>query len=163
MFFHILLRFLTFIPPSSSIWIEEAGFIREKINNIFNLTRQREEAGPAADKKQIIITGNCFIEEIAKFRIVEFGRQGFFTSDKKFEFHIEPQPSFNKNFELLSDKLLSNTAEEYSTYIVSESNSQIERLQDIFAEINPDASFTPLLMNLHGGFTDNDLKIREHL
>ena len=151
--------FFDFIPPSSSIWIEDAAFIREKINNIFYQIRQREEAVQLPDKKEIIISGHHFIEDCGKFRIVEFGRQSLYTPDLKLEYHIEPQPSFNKNFELLSEKLLSNMAGEYSTYIVSESQSQIERLQDIFSEINPDVSFTPLLMNLHGGFTDNDLKI----
>jgi len=151
--------FLDFIPPSSSIWIEDTVLIREKINNIFYQTRQKEEAGQDADKKEIIITGHHFVEDCAKFKVAELGRQSLFTPDVKLEYHIEPQPSFNKNFELLSDKLLSNTAEGYSTFIVSESQSQIERLQDIFSEINPEASFTPLLMNMHGGFTDNDLKI----
>jgi transcription-repair coupling factor (superfamily II helicase) len=151
--------FLDFIPPASSIWIEDAGFIREKINNIFQQTKQREESGQVTGKKETIITGHHFIEDCGKFRIVEFGRQSLHTPVLKFEYHTEPQPSFNKNFELLSDKLLSNAAEEYSTYIVSESQSQIERLNDIFSEINPVAGFTPMLMNLHGGFTDNDLKI----
>jgi transcription-repair coupling factor (superfamily II helicase) len=151
--------FLDFIPLSSSIWIEDGEFIKEKIGNIYTQTSQREISGDVTDKKDIIITGHHFFEECSKFRIVEFGRQSMYMPDEKFEYHIEPQPSFNKNFELLSEKLLSNTAEEYLTYIVSESQSQIERLQDIFLEINPEASFTPLLMNLHGGFTDNDLKI----
>ena len=151
--------FLDFIPHSSSIWMEDTVLIREKINNIFYQTRLKEEDGHLADKKELIITGHHFIDDCSRFRVVEFGRQSLFTPDQKFEYHIEPQPSFNKNFELLSDKLLSNAAGEYSTYIVSESQSQIERLQDIFSEINPETGFTPLLMNLHGGFTDNDLKI----
>ena len=79
--------------------------------------------------------------------------------DARFEFHTEPQPVFNKNFELLSEKLLSNNAEGYNTYIISESESQIERLRDIFAEINPETHFNSLLLNLHSGFTDHDLKI----
>jgi transcription-repair coupling factor (superfamily II helicase) len=151
--------FFDFIPLSSTIWIEETGFIKEKINNIFNQTRQKDEADQSADKKEIIITGNRFIEEIEKFRIVEYVRQGLHSSALKIEFRTDIQPSFNKNFELLSDKLISNVVEGYTTYIVSESKSQIERLRDIFAEINPSATFTPLLMNLHGGFTDNDSKI----
>jgi transcription-repair coupling factor (superfamily II helicase) len=151
--------FFDFIPQSTSIWIEDTVLIREKINNIYYQTRQKEENGQLTDKQEIIITGHHFIEDCAKFKIAEFGRQHLFTPDLKFEYHVEPQPSFNKNFELLSDKLLSNTAEGFSTYIVSESQSQIERLQDIFSEINPQANFTPLFMNLHGGFTDNDLKI----
>ena len=151
--------FTDFLPPSSLIWIEDAEYIKEKINNIFFQTTQREESGQISDKKEIVMTGNHFIEHCKKFRMVEFGRQGMFEPDARFEFHTEPQPVFNKNFELLSGKLLSNNTDGYITYIISESESQIERLRDIFAEINPEVHFIPLLLNLHGGFTDHDLKI----
>ena len=99
------------------------------------------------------------MEECSKFRIIEFGKKGVFESQDHFEFHTEPQPVFNKNFELLSDKLVSNNINGYKTFIISESQSQIDRLRDIFAEINPEVHFTPLLLNLHGGFTDHDLNI----
>ena len=87
------------------------------------------------------------------------GRHGQYEPADRFEFHTEPQPVFNKNFELLTEKLLSNNEEGYETYIISESESQIERLRDIFSEINPEAHFSSLLINLHSGFTDHDLKI----
>ncbi|HNW56307.1 MAG TPA: transcription-repair coupling factor [Bacteroidales bacterium] len=151
--------FTDFLPPSSLIWIEDAAYIKEKINNIFEQTNQREESGQITDKKDIVITGNRFIEECKKFRVLEFGRQSLFEPEAIFGFHTELQPVFNKNFELLTGKLLSNDTEGYATYIVSESESQIERLRDIFAEINPEAHFIPLLLNLHSGFTDHDLKI----
>jgi len=151
--------FTDFLPPSSLIWIEEADYIKQKINNIFYQTVQREESGQITDKKEIVMTGNHFIEHCSKFRMLEFGSQSMFEPDARFEFHTEPQPVFNKNFELLSDKLLSNDAEGYVTYIISESESQIERLRDIFAEINPEVHFNPMLLNLHNGFTDHDLKI----
>jgi transcription-repair coupling factor (superfamily II helicase) len=151
--------FTDFLPPSSLIWIEDAGFIKEKINNIFLQTTQREESGQISDKKEMVMTGNSFLEHCSKFRVIEFGRGSLFNPGEKFDFRTEPQPVFNKNFELLSEKLLSNDTDGYVTYILSESESQIERLRDIFAEINPRVHFTPLLLNLHNGFTDHDLKI----
>ncbi len=151
--------FTDFLPPSSLIWIEEAGYIKEKINNIYFQTTERENSGQITDKKEIIMTGNHFIDHISKFRVIEIGKQSLFTPEYRFEFRTEPQPVFNKNFELLSAKLLSNESEGYLTYIISESESQIERLREIFSEINPEVSFIPLLLNLHGGFTDHDLKI----
>ncbi|MCX6254624.1 MAG: DEAD/DEAH box helicase [Bacteroidia bacterium] len=151
--------FTDFLPPSSLIWIEDADYIKEKINNIFFQTTQREESGQISGKKEIVMTGNHFLEHCKKFRMLELGRQCMFEPEARFEFHTESQPVFNKNFELLSDKLLLNDAAGYITYIVSESESQIERLSDIFAEINPVAYFAPLLLNLHSGFTDHDLKI----
>ena len=77
--------------------------------------------------------------------MVEFGRRSMFEPEARFEFRTEPQPVFNKNFELLTGKLLANNTEGYNTYIISESNSQIERLRDIFSEINPEVHFIPLL------------------
>ena len=151
--------FTDFLPPSSMIWIEDAAYIKEKINSIFFQTTQREESGQISDKKDIIMTGNHFLDHCIKFRLIEFGRQSLFEPDARFEFNTENQPVFNKNFELLSTKLLSNNAEGYHTFIISESESQIERLRDIFAELNPETHFKSLLLNLHNGFTDHDLKI----
>ncbi len=151
--------FTDFLPPSSFIWIEDAPFIKDKINSIFSQTVQREDAGQIRDKKEIVMTGNSFFDYVKKFRTVEIGRHEIFKNEKIFEFHTEPQPVFNKNFQLLSEKLISNNSNDYLTYIISESESQIQRLRDIFAEINPEVSFETLPVNLHGGFTDNDLKI----
>ena len=151
--------FTDFIPPSSVIWLEDAIIMREKINSIFLQTEQREGSGQIAGKKDIVMTGNRFFEECGKFKVAEFGRNRLFDSGKQFVFHTEPQPAFNKNFELLSEKLLSNNLAGYATYIISESQSQIDRLRDIFAEINPEVHFNSLLLNLHGGFTDHDLKV----
>jgi transcription-repair coupling factor (superfamily II helicase) len=151
--------FTDFLPPSSVVWIEDGVYIKEKINNIFAQTIQKEESGQISDKRNIITTGNDFIDHCRKFRIIEFGRQSLFEPDNRIEFRTEPQPVFNKNFDLLASRLLTNDSEGYATYIVSESESQIERLRDIFSEINPEAGFNPLLINLHGGFTDHDLKI----
>ncbi|HVN59071.1 MAG TPA: transcription-repair coupling factor [Bacteroidales bacterium] len=152
-------KFTDFIPPSSVVWIESSAYIRDKINGIFQQTGQKDDSELVFGRKESIITGNHFLDECQKFRLVEFGRQGLFCQSRRFEFRTEPQPAFNKNFELLSAHLRSNSESGFVTWIVSESDSQISRLNDIFAEISPDASFRPMLVNLHGGFTDHDLKI----
>ncbi len=151
--------FTAFLPPSSVMWFDEAAFMKEKMNNIFSQVVQREEAGQMSGRKELIMTGSRFFEECSKFRTAEFGRSMFFSHEKLFTFRTEPQPAFNKNFELLAERLTANSLDGYSTLIVSESQSQIERLKDIFAEIKPGLRFTPLLLNLHGGFTDNELKV----
>jgi len=151
--------FTDFLPPSAIIWTEDATFIREKLNNIYSQTVQREDSGQITGKKDIVMTGSRFFEQCNKFKLIEFGKRSLTEPERRYEFHTEPQPVFNKNFELLTEKLLTNYHEAYSTYIISESESQIERLRDIFAEINPEVHFIPLLLNLHNGFTDHDLKI----
>ena len=151
--------FTDFLNPSTIIWLEDASLIREKINTIYYQTVQREESGQISGRKDMVMTGNRFFEECEKFRIAEFGKHRMFPAEKVVEFRTEPQPVFNKNFEILSEKLLSNKLEGYETFIVSESQSQIDRLRAIFDEISPQVHFNPLLLNLHSGFTDNDLKV----
>ena len=155
----INVSFTDYLPPSAIIWTEDTVIIRERINNIFIQTAQREESGQISGKKGLVTNGETFVENCMKFRSIEFGNQSFFGADTEFEFRTEPQPVFNKNFDLLSQKLLSNSKDGYQTLIVSDSQSQIDRLRDIFAEINPDLNFDSRLLNLHGGFTDHDLKI----
>nr|MCU0408192.1 transcription-repair coupling factor [Bacteroidales bacterium] len=150
--------FTDFLPPSTLVWIEDGEFIKEKINGIYQQTVQREESGQISDKKAAVMTGHRVLDDCRKFRTLEFGRMPA-GEGVRFSFRTEPQPVFNKNFELLAGKLLSNISEGYESVIVSESESQIERLGDIFEEINPEARFSPLLLNLHGGFTDHDLNL----
>lgn len=151
--------FLDFMPSSGIIWTENAGLIRDKIQSIYDQAHKREATGQLTGRKDLVTDGHRFTEELEKFRRIEFGSQGAAESDRRIIFRTEPQPVFNKNFELLSEKLLTNYLEDYKTYIISENQSQIDRLNDIFREINPDVNFTPLLLNLHEGFTDHDLRV----
>ena len=151
--------FLDFLPPSSILWLDNSSFVREKMNNIFSQIIDREQSGKLTGKNELIMTGNRFFEDCSTFITVEFGKKGVFDSQMTFDFRTEPQPVFNKNFELLSEKIVTNSEEGKKTFIVSESQSQIDRLKDIFEEINPEAHFTPMLLNLHSGFTDHHLDI----
>jgi transcription-repair coupling factor (superfamily II helicase) len=151
--------FTDYLPPSALIWTQDALLIKERINDIYSQTVQREESGQIEGKTGLVLTGNRIFSDYEKFRTIEFGKQNIFGDCIKFQFRTEPQPVFSKNFELLSEKLLSNKHNGYKTYIVSESQSQIDRLREIFSEINPDAQFEPFLVNFHSGFTDHDLKV----
>jgi transcription-repair coupling factor (superfamily II helicase) len=74
-------------------------------------------------------------------------------------FHAKPQPSFNKNFDLLIRHLHEMKAAGYETYICSENPKQFERLAAIFRELKADVQFMPVEIPIHEGFIDEDLKI----
>ena len=75
------------------------------------------------------------------------------------EFRTAPQPSFNKNFELLADDLSAATQKGYRTYILSENKAQVERLQNIFHQVGRGGVvFTPVSLTLHEGFVDHTLR-----
>ncbi len=74
-------------------------------------------------------------------------------------FHSKPQPSFNKNFDLLIRHLHEMKAAGYETYICSENPKQFERLSAIFKDLKADVQFLPVEIPIHEGFIDEDLKI----
>ncbi|MCH3940880.1 MAG: transcription-repair coupling factor [Bacteroidales bacterium] len=74
-------------------------------------------------------------------------------------FNISPQPTFNKNFELLSADVTHKIESGYKVFIYSDKSSQIERLKSIFAQ---NGGIVPQFVsgkNIHSGFIDNDDKI----
>lgn len=146
-----------FIPPSSLVWLDSFAFTIDKINSIYNSSWSHEANSQIKSKRELAITGEHLESELSRFRVIEFSAQPHFNVSHRFKFNTQPQPSFNKNFELLGDRLISNIEEGYENIIVSESETQIARLRDIFSEINPELSFNSEIINLHRGFTDYDL------
>ena len=80
--------------------------------------------------------------------------------DLRIRFHTQPQPSFNKNFDLLAQELSDRGAEGYRVCLLSESISQIERFKQIFASMKrADTAFESQLFSLHQGFVDTQSKL----
>ena len=81
-------------------------------------------------------------------------------ADAVVEFQTTPQPSFNKNFEILADDIIDHAEQGYDCYILSENRAQIERLDNIFHQIGrANAEPKALPVTLHEGFVDHNLKI----
>jgi transcription-repair coupling factor (superfamily II helicase) len=74
-------------------------------------------------------------------------------------FQAKPQPSFNKNFELLIRSLHEWRAAHYELFIFSENKQQLDRLGAIFKELKANVEWSPVESPLAEGFVDDDLKI----
>src|SRR5690606_4487881 len=66
-------------------------------------------------------------DQLRDFAIVEFGKQFFYTAGKVIEFDTKPQPSFNKDFNLLIHNIKQNEAQKLINYIFTDSSKQVER------------------------------------
>ena len=74
-------------------------------------------------------------------------------------FNIAPQPTFNKNFELLTEDIRKRLEEGYRVRIYGEKQSQLDRLKSILSQnsgIMPE--FIPHC-NIHNGFIDHENKV----
>ena len=75
------------------------------------------------------------------------------------QFRIAPQPSFNKNFELLTEDIRARLESGYKVYIYGEKESQLERLRSILFQ---NGGLMPEFVkgkNIHNGFIDNEDRI----
>ena len=75
------------------------------------------------------------------------------------QFSISPQPSFNKNFELLTEDIRSCIENGYKVQIYGDKESQLERVRSILSQ---NGGLIPEFIkgkNLHNGFIDNENKV----
>lgn len=90
--------------------------------------------------------------------VVEIGVDHYFKSAKALSFKFRPQPSFNKNFDLLVSDLLTQKGKGYTTSIFSNQPKQIERLEQIFRDVNENVEFIPVPIAFHEGFISDETK-----
>ena len=100
-----------------------------------------------------------FFKDLSRFRRIyldlPLGRQDEMTV----KFNISPQPSFNKNFELLTEDIRKHLEEGYRVRIYGEKKSQLERLQSILMQ---NGGIMPEFIsgcNIHNGFIDHENKV----
>ena len=80
-------------------------------------------------------------------------------NEESVKFNISPQPSFNKNFELLTADIRKRLEEGYRVRIYGEKQSQLDRLQSILSQ---DGAVLPEFIakkNIHNGFIDHQNKV----
>ena len=74
-------------------------------------------------------------------------------------FNTKPQPSFNKQFDLLIENLNQNTDKGYTNYIFCSSDQQAKRFEDIFADAKVAVTqFETVVFPLYQGFIDHQCK-----
>ena len=98
-------------------------------------------------------------DNLAALSIIEFGPVYHFPASDKISFDFLPQPSFNKNFDLLKADLLQKQESGFLNIIFSNQAQQIERLFQIFEDIGGGVNFEPMDFALQEGFVCPTVKI----
>ena len=90
---------------------------------------------------------------------IELAQKSSFPTCDTIHFDTLPQPSFNKNFDILIDDLRARMHENYKVYILAEQIKQTDRLRAIFDDKESGITFVPINQTLHEGFVDHAAKI----
>ena len=117
------------------------------------------ELDEPSDIDMRLISGKRFGQDTASARMFLRTNTVGRPAEMTVQFDTAPQPKFNKQFDLLARSIEQSSENGYRTYILSENKAQIERLRNILESQSPQATFEPLGITLHEGFSDNAARV----
>jgi transcription-repair coupling factor (superfamily II helicase) len=158
--------FFEFIPDNTVLWLKDYQLTKELIQKSFEKAKESFDKIIRSSATQVISSPEKLFDTAAefgshseKFINVEFGNRFNKKAVQVFDFKSSSQPSFNKNFELLTQDLYDHQNQGFRNFITADVPKQTERLKGIFEEINNDVKFEPLDFSLRQGFIDSTLQV----
>lgn len=157
-----------YFNTDSILYLEDKNFTSDSIQKVYEKAEEEYLKIESEIKhllpQELYISGNDFLKTIESYCVVEFGNTSGNTGNS-IQFNQSPQPSFNKNFEMLINNLKENKAKGYSNYFLTDNTKQANRLFTIFDDIlasehrDHQTLIQHLSLNIHEGFIDHDAKV----
>ncbi|WP_026462000.1 transcription-repair coupling factor [Adhaeribacter aquaticus] len=159
--------FLQFISDSTKIWFKDAKQAFDVIDESFDKANQAFEylmltsgnTQIVSKPEDLFESSKTFKKHLDNYVTVEFGKRFHFKANEVITWQAKPQPSFNKDFQLLVNNLHENQGQDLVNIISSDSPRQIDRLTTIFDELDHDVRFQHLAISVREGFVDHILKL----
>ncbi|MBD0831412.1 transcription-repair coupling factor [Aestuariibaculum sediminum] len=156
--------FFKYIAQKTVVCVKNAELLFSRIDDFYEKAEDAFKTLSAdikhAKPEELFCNAELLKRQLLGFSLVEFGRTSIFSANELIEFHTTPQPSFNKQFNLLIEDLNANHEEGFTNYIACVSEQQAKRFHDIFDDSNLDVKqYSTIILSLHQGFIDADSKI----
>ncbi|MDJ0645959.1 MAG: transcription-repair coupling factor [Flavobacteriaceae bacterium] len=170
--------FLKYISNKTVIFSKNKELLYSRLNKLFKkaqiaFTEIKGEL-KLSEPKELFCDGTLIKEQLDAYGLVEFGggRHAELVSASRdvipkqvrnetiqIEFNISPQPSFNKQFDLLIENLNQNTGNGIKNYLFCSNEQQAKRFEDIFKDIDEEVSYSTVVFPLFQGFIDQEHNI----
>ncbi len=161
--------FLDYINDQTVIFIQNTDLLFSKLDKLFakateifeNLNATVNHVAP----NQLFLNQTEFIKKSLDFSVVELSSKPIYKTKKAYDFHIKPQPSFNKQFDLLLNNLNENHFNGYKNYLFCSNDAQAKRFHDIFETLDEANSenirkqYNTIVLPLYQGFIDEENQI----
>ncbi|CAM4319834.1 transcription-repair coupling factor [Flavobacterium terrigena] len=162
-------NFLDYISEKTVIVLQNTDSLGSKLDRLY------EKAKEAYSKltltinhskpEELFVNQETFLKRALDFSVIELDKSPVFKSEKTFQFHTQPQPSFNKQFDLLMNNLNDNYHNGIKNFLFSSNENQAKRFKEIFKDIDEDAAknvkdkYDNIVFPLFSGFIDEELQI----
>ncbi|ULC59851.1 transcription-repair coupling factor [Flaviramulus sp. BrNp1-15] len=162
--------FLKYIAQKTVVCIKNAELLFSRIDDFYSKAEEAFKTLSSdikhAQPNELFCNSALLKKQLLDFSIIEFGASAVMfnaietSNNQLIEYNTTPQPSFNKQFNLLIEDLNANHDKGYTNYIACVSEQQAKRFHDIFddshLEVKP---YNTVIQSLHQGFIDHDSKI----
>lgn len=161
-------HFFDQLPEGTVLWLTDLQAIGDAaakqlkaLNEVYAKLPEREKHPTPA---RLLASDSELIRGTLGFRKVfwalgETPGQARSEVGARIDFQQRPQPSFAKEFKILSGDLHNKQNAGYTNLIACSNAKQSERLYSIFHDMEHEVAFTPLVLDLHEGFIDPELKL----
>jgi len=161
--------FLDYISEKTVIFIQNTDDLFSQLDKQFARAEEAFEKLSQEIKRstpdQLFLNQRTFIKRALDFSVIELSANPIFKIVKKWGFHILPQPSFNKQFDLLLNNLSENQFNGYKNYLFCSNEAQAKRFHDIFESLDETNSedirkqYNTIVLPLYQGFIDEENQI----
>ena len=155
--------FFNFIPADTRIWVADAARCEKQLEKAMEKAEKAFERVSSelnfTPPDQLYLEPNQLQKLLDPFHVIEFDGGTTFPDRVVIDWNMIPQPSFNKNFDMITSNLQANHRQGYHNVIVAGQSTQIERLHDIFADREEEVPHHPIPLELSNGFVDKDLRL----
>ncbi|NHM00559.1 transcription-repair coupling factor [Flavobacterium difficile] len=162
-------NFLDYISEKTVLVLQNTESTGSKLDRLYdkakeaysNLTLTINHSKP----EELFINQETFLKRALDFSVIELDKSPVFKSEKTFEFYTQPQPSFNKQFDLLLNNLNDNYHNGIKNFLFSSNENQAKRFKEIFKDIDEDAAknvkdkYETIVFPLFSGFIDEEMQI----
>lgn len=152
--------FFEFLGKQTTVWISSYSQLEKNLKKEYD--KAVEIYSKLSSELEHTIPSDLYFNAadlpaiIERHSVIEWGPEFTLKEDLRVDFNFLPQPSFNKNFELLRDDLAERNKLRFTSLIFTNQPKQIERLEQIFDDIGGQIEFTPMHFALQGGFISKD-------
>ena len=150
--------FLKYISPETIIFTKNTSLLTGNLDKYFekaseafkDLSKEIKHAAPS----ELFCNGNFIKEQLQEFTLVEMSTKVETKEIREIKFNTLPQPSFNKQFNLLIENLTEYHKGGFTNYIFCTNEQQAQRFRDIFDDSKQEVHYETVVFPLYQGFVD---------
>ena len=161
---------LEYFSGSDTVWCQSLMQVAQRLDALHDDTRKAYEArmadtahpvaGTLPKPDEMSATANEFLHRLLEMNIVEYGNSHYFSNAETLTASSEPQPVFNKQFDMLQENLRQRAEEGYTLIITVSNDSQEKRLHKILdVSDGNNYQFSIFNFQLSHGFVDHDMRV----